>query len=303
MHRLERYYAAQGDDKLGELLRLRRAELDSLAALGATAGGAAYANDRAALTVDLAALATRDRRPDAEIAELYRAALAADSRHRLALLHLESMTRRAGASAELADIEERIASYFEGDPRSQAAFWTRAGETLAELGQIDAAVQRFTKADAAAPGNEFALEGWRHAALKGQLWIDVAEAASRHANAARTTDAERAALHHLAGVALMDKALSGAGRSPPPPPSPASCPPGSPIFPNPPPCPRRVPSCIESPALRGSSRIRPPPMPTAAHWRRRRRAFASSPSGAPRKGATSCSSPLPTRKASRSSIV
>ena len=211
MHRLERHYAAQGDDKLGELLRLRRAELDALATLNTAAGGgtATYALDRAAITVDLAALATRDRRPDAEIAELYRAALAADPRHRLALLHLESMTRRAGASAELADIEERIAGYFEGDPRSQAAFWTRAGETLAELGQIDAAVQRFTKADAASPGSEFALEGWRHAALKGQLWVDVAEAATRQASSPRTTDAERATLHHLAGVAMMDKALAG----------------------------------------------------------------------------------------------
>ena len=207
MHRLERHYAA--GDQLVELLRLRRAELDTLATLAAAAGAGAYANDRAALTVDLAALATRDQRPDAEIAELYRSALTADPRHRLALLHLESMTRRAGASAELADIEERIAGYFEGDPRSQAAFWTRAGETLAELGQIDAAVQRFTKADAASPGSEFALEGWRHAALKGQLWIDVAEAATRQANAPRTTDAERATLHHLAGVSMMDKALAG----------------------------------------------------------------------------------------------
>src|SRR5205823_7563674 len=81
------------------------------------------------------------------------------------------------------------------------------GETLAEIGNIDEAVQRFGRADAAFPGHVPALEGWRQAALKGQLWIDVAEAATRQA--AGTTGAARAALHHFAGVALMDKALVG----------------------------------------------------------------------------------------------
>ena len=116
--------------------------------------------------------------------------------------------RRAGYSEELAQLEEQIAAYFEGDPRTQAAFWTRAGETLAELGQIDEAVLRFGKAEAALPGHVPALEGWRQAALKGQLWIDVAEAATRQA-AGAADDAQRAALYHFAGVALMDKALVG----------------------------------------------------------------------------------------------
>src|SRR6185295_5778839 len=106
-----------------------------------------------------------------------------------------------------AELEDRIATYFDGDGKTQAAFWTRAGETLAELGKIDEAVQRFGKADAAYPGHVPALEGWRQAALKGQLWIDVAEAATRQA--AGVEGKQRAELHHLSGVALMDKALVG----------------------------------------------------------------------------------------------
>jgi tetratricopeptide (TPR) repeat protein len=140
--------------------------------------------------------------------EVYRDTLAADPRHRLALLYLESIVRRTGASEELAKLEDQIASYFEGDPRTQAAFFTRAGETLAELGQIDAAVQKFMKAEEVMPGHVPALEGWRAAALKGQLWIDVAEAANRQA-AIITEPEERAALYHFAGVVLMDKALVG----------------------------------------------------------------------------------------------
>ncbi len=198
MHRLEREYAVS--DQIGELLRLRRAELEQIPA--------DLANDRAALVMDTAGLAERDQRPDAELTELYRTTLAADPKHRLALLHLESIVRRAGGSADLAALEEQIAAYFTGDPRSQAAFYTRAGETFAELGQIDAAVQDFGKADDASPGHVPALEGWRAAALKGQLWIDVADASNRQAAVAPDADT-RANLHHFAGVALMDKALVG----------------------------------------------------------------------------------------------
>src|SRR5690606_3338000 len=66
----------------------------------------------------------------------------------------------------------------------------------------------FGKADEVLPGHVPALEGWRQAALKGQLWIDVAEAATREASVGGDANA-RAALHHFAGVALMDKALVG----------------------------------------------------------------------------------------------
>ena len=58
------------------------------------------------------------------------------------------------------------------------------------------------------PGHVPALEGWRQAALKGQLWIDVAEAATREASVS-TDPKARALLHHFAGVVLMDKALVG----------------------------------------------------------------------------------------------
>ncbi len=197
-HRIERHYAVV--DQIADLIRLRAAELAAIPEV--------HVVDRAALQLDLAGLATRDGRVEDELAALYRATLATEPRTRLALLHLESIVRRAGVTPELAALEEQIAMYFEGDPKTQAAFWTRAGGTLAELNQIDEAVQRFGKAEAALPGHVPALEGWRHAALKGQLWIDVAEAASRHAIHAPDA-AQRAALHHFAGVALMDKALEG----------------------------------------------------------------------------------------------
>ena len=200
--RLERRYAI--GDQLSELLRLRKAQIAAIAV--------EHTHDRAALLLDLAGLATRDQRPEMEIADIYRSVLDSDASilptARLALLHLESIVRRAGFSAELAQLEEKIANYFEGDPKTQAAFWTRAGETLAEIGQIDEAVLRFGRAEAALPGHIPALEGWRQAALKGQLWIDVAEAASRQA-ANSDDDKQRAALYHFAGVAMMDKALVG----------------------------------------------------------------------------------------------
>nr|HEX4312726.1 hypothetical protein [Kofleriaceae bacterium] len=202
VHRLERHYAKE--DRLAELIRLRRAAVANLPE--------SAVEDRARLIADLAALAMRDQRTDSELAELYRAVLAAKPDHRLALHHLESIVRRQGPSAELAALEDKIAEYFSQppvtDPRSAAAFYTRAGETLAETGNVPEAVLRFGKADAALPGNVFALEGWRAAALKGELWLDVADAATRQANA--TDDGvAKGALHHLAGVALMDKALDG----------------------------------------------------------------------------------------------
>jgi len=198
MHRLEREYAVT--DRVGDLLRLRRAELDQIPA--------ELTKDRAAMIMDTAGLAERDNRPDVELTELYREALKADPTYRLALLHLESLVRRAGSSEELAKLEEQIAAYFAGDTRTQAAFYTRAGETLGVLGQIDASVAMFGKADHVSPGHVPALEGWRNAALKGQLWLDAAEAATRQASVGGDAT-ERAALHHFAGVILMDKALIG----------------------------------------------------------------------------------------------
>jgi hypothetical protein len=199
MHRLEREYTVT--DQLAELMRLRRAELEQVPA--------ELAKDRAAMVMDVASLSDRDQRPDAELAELYRAALVADPHRRIALLQLESIVRRAGASEELARLEGQIAEYFEGDARTQASFYTRSGETLTELGQIDAAVQRFGKADSVMPGHVPALEAWRSAALKGQLWLDASEAATREANGADVDAETKARLHHFAGVVQMDKALIG----------------------------------------------------------------------------------------------
>jgi cellulose synthase operon protein C len=198
MHRLEREYTV--GNQVSDLLRLRRAELAQIPG--------ELARDRAAMLMDTAALAERDGRPDAELGELYREALVADAKQRLALLHLESIVRRAGASEELAKLEEQIATYFEGDARSQASFYTRAGETLLELGKIDNAVATFARADQVSPGHVPALEGWRIAALKGERWTDVADAATRQASVGGEPDT-RARLHHFAGVALMDKALIG----------------------------------------------------------------------------------------------
>ena len=198
VHRLARRYAAA--DQVADLIRLRRAGLEAI--------GSEHARDRGALLVDLTGLMTRDGKPELELADQYRAALDADPKSRLALMHLEAIVRRGGFTAELAQLEEKIAAYFAGDPRTQAAFWTRAGETLTELGQIQEAVKRFSTAEEALPGHAPALEGWRFAAMKGELWTDVADAATRQAAVA--TDARvKARLYHFAGVALMDKALVG----------------------------------------------------------------------------------------------
>lgn len=197
-HRLQREIV--GAERSDRVLRLRRAELDQLPL--------DLAADRAALLMDIAGLAERDRHSGVELAPLYRDVLAADPKHRQALFFLESLIRRAGASLELAQLEEQVARFYEGDARAQAAFYTRAGETLADIDQIDAAVQKFGMADEVLPGHVPALASWRTTAMKGQLWIDVAQAVTRLA-ATVADAATRAGLHHFAGVALMDKALVG----------------------------------------------------------------------------------------------
>src|SRR5262249_32724329 len=128
----------------------------------------------------------------------------------LALFHLESNVRRAGSSPDLARLELLIADLYVDDPRSRAAFLTRAGETYADLGQIELAIEKLRAADQTRPGYVSALQSCRAAALRGQLWIDVAEAATREADALPEQATEiKAGLHHLAGVAYMDKALAG----------------------------------------------------------------------------------------------
>jgi len=198
MLRLQREYAKA--NRTGDQLRLRRAEHDLLPL--------DLARDRAALAMDAAGLADLDRRPSQELADLYRIALEADPRRREALFHLEASVRAGGNSLELAQLDEQVARYYDGDTRTQAAFYTRAGEILAEIGQTDVAVQKFAMAAEVVPGHVPALEGWRTSALKGHLWTDVAQAALRLA--AATADATQRARHyHFAGVAQMDKALIG----------------------------------------------------------------------------------------------
>lgn len=195
LRQLGRLYAGKG--QVSDLLRLRKLELEQVASVPP---------DRAALLFDVAELAERDGRPDDELAESLTAALAIEPRQRLGLFQLEALVRRKGPSAALAELEEQISCYFDDDGPAAAAFLTRAGETFAEIGDIEAAIARFKVAVEACEGHIPALRGWRLAALKGQLWLDVAESASREA--AATDDAGgRAALYHLAGVALMDKAL------------------------------------------------------------------------------------------------
>ncbi|HVV83056.1 MAG TPA: hypothetical protein VHE35_08240, partial [Kofleriaceae bacterium] len=134
---------------------------------------------------------------------------------RRALFHLEALVRQGGASPALLALEDAAAAWFSpagspagaDDPRSRAAFLTRAGGTLAELGQLDDAIARYRAADALQPGRRATLDGWRVAALRGQRWEDVAAAAMRAAgsiDAGADADAQ-AAFWHLAGVVLMEQ--------------------------------------------------------------------------------------------------
>ncbi|MGE3544101.1 MAG: hypothetical protein AB7L28_09215, partial [Kofleriaceae bacterium] len=96
LRRLERAYVVT--DQLGELIRTRRLELD--------ATPSDHAADRAALLMDLASLSARDHRTDLELADLYRGALEMDPKTRLALMQLETIVRRSGASEQLATLED-----------------------------------------------------------------------------------------------------------------------------------------------------------------------------------------------------
>lgn len=194
LRQLGQLYGGRG--QLGELLRIRRLQLEQVTSIP---------SDRAALLFDIAALAERDDRGDDEVAEALSSALEVEERQRLGLFQLEALVRRKGPSARLAALEEQISRIFDGDGRSVAAFLTRAGETLTDVGDIEGAIDRFKRAEEAYPGHIPALRGWRLAALKGQLWLDVAESASREAAATDDMNA-RGDLYHLAGVSLMDKA-------------------------------------------------------------------------------------------------
>jgi tetratricopeptide (TPR) repeat protein len=195
---LERAYLSAGAEREADLYELYIRLLESLSG----------ARDTAATLLELARLAERTGCPQADVLGLYRRLRHLDPGHRGALFHLEAGARAGGPSHELAELEQSIARAFAGDPRAEAAFHTRAGETLRALGDRDAAVQSFREAVAVLPGHLPALTGWRDAAVAGGRWLDVAEAAERAAEAAESDD-RRAELYHLAGVALMDRALDG----------------------------------------------------------------------------------------------
>jgi cellulose synthase operon protein C len=205
LRQLERAYLGSSvpGERWSDLARLR--DLEGAHADRDVASGRA---DAVALAVDRALLAERHGEDDDTLRAMFRAVVELDPRSRLGLFHLESIVRRQGSTPELAELEERIADWFADDADAQAAFLTRAGETLTDLGQLDQAIARFKRAAERVPGHVPALAGWRAAALKGELWIDVAEAAQREAEVT-TDDHARAQLYHLAGVALMDRALVG----------------------------------------------------------------------------------------------
>ncbi len=202
LRELERAYII--DQRWGDLARLRGRQLAVLPAQDPGTPG----DDAIALAMDRAQLLEKLERPDDELRLAFQVVVERAPRARQALFHLEALVRRAGSSPDLATLEDAIAAYFVDDPRTRAAFLTRGGETLTDLGRIDEALAHFKAADELRGGHVPALEGWREAALRGQLWVDFAEAATREA--ALTSDmGARARLHHLAGVALMDRALAG----------------------------------------------------------------------------------------------
>ena len=85
--------------------------------------------------------------------------------------------------AEEAALRDLAETLVDRDPAWDEAVTAELPAPASELGQIDAAVQQFGKAESVVPGHVPALEGWRNAALRGQLWVDVAEAATREAKA------------------------------------------------------------------------------------------------------------------------
>ncbi len=201
--RLARAYAAEG--RWADLIKIREREL---AALDGGAAEPTTSRDAIGLAFERALAVERDGRPDEELRAALEDAIRRDPRARLPLFHLEALVRRGGSSPELARLELAVAELYADDPRAHAAFLTRAAETLTDLGQLELAIAKLRLAEAARPGGIPALQTWRWAALKGQLWVDFAEAATREADATHDP-ARKAALHHLAGVAYMDKALVG----------------------------------------------------------------------------------------------
>ena len=202
LRNLERAYLASG--------RARELQLVYERMLALVEGG----REKVALLGEMARLSERAERPRDEALGYQRDILAVDPMQRMALFRLEAAARQEGPSRELADLEKKVARFFAGvggaagDARAEAAFLTRAGETLLAIGERQEAIASFRAAAAALPGYAPALAGWRQASLAGEMWKDVADAAEKEAESA-VESGERARLYHLAGVTLMDRAMDG----------------------------------------------------------------------------------------------
>jgi tetratricopeptide (TPR) repeat protein len=197
MRSLERAYLAGDRDREPDLYQL----------YVRMAGALTGPRDTVDMLGELARLAERTGRPRDEVLGYFRRVREIDPMARMALFRLEANARAEGPSRELAELEQAVARALSGDARAEAAFYTRAGETLLALGDREEAVKSFRAAVTALPDHLPALHGWRDAAAAGGMWLDVAEAASRAAEASAAPE-ERSALHHLAGVVLMDRVPS-----------------------------------------------------------------------------------------------
>ena len=189
---LERHYIAEG---AGAELSAILAKIEALC----DAPG-----DQVALAMARARLDEQQGRAG-DALEHERRALAAAPGTRMALFRLETHARDAGASAELAGLEEAIATFFTGDARAQGSFLARAGDVHAQLGQAADAGARYRAATEVMPDHVPALHAWRRIALGAELWPDAVEALEREAAVART-NADKARLYHLAAATAMDKA-------------------------------------------------------------------------------------------------
>ena len=200
MHRLEREYTVA--DQLAELLRLRRAEIEQIPAELAKRSRRADHGHRDARASAISAPTPSSPSCTARRSSPIRAAASRCSTS-------NRSSAAAGASVELATARG-------ADRRVLRGRAAHAGRVLHarrrdarrarpdRRGRPEVRQGRRSRCPATCPRSR----AGGSAALKGQLWIDVAEAANRQAAVAGDPSARRE-LHHFAGVVLMDKALVG----------------------------------------------------------------------------------------------
>ena len=162
----------------------------------------------AALLSERARIANLCERDPAEIARDYRAILELDAMERMPLFLIEQRAHLDPPSVDRADLLSRAALVLGGDVRSKAAFLCRSAEIRTIIGDYSGATESFRAATEAAPGHLPSLSGWREVAWRAEDWNSFATACELESEVT-TDDSERGALFHLAGVAMMDKALDG----------------------------------------------------------------------------------------------